>query len=132
MLKNRIVKNKFKIIAILSIIVPILVILYFLKSNYTLLSNKAVCYDINYLFLIAIGIINIITTIIIFIKKEKLNKYFIIIYSLYIILSASIPIYHIKEERAPTGPFSHLMGVEIVDKYNDIYGINISWIINLF
>lgn len=122
----------FKIIGIISIIVPIVTILYFIKPTYTLLSNEAVYYDINYIFLIGIEIINIITTIIIFTKKEKLKKFFIIACCLYIILSALIPIYHIQDTITPSGPNSHLMGLGIVDKYKDIYGIDISWIINLF
>lgn len=72
------------------------------------------------------------TTIIIFIKKEKLKKSFIIIYCIYIILSALIPIYHIRETRNPTESLSYLMGLEVVDKYNNIYGIDISGIINMF
>ena len=127
---NKIMKinNIFKIIGIVSIIVPIPVILFFIKP-YTLLSNEAY-YNINYIFLIGIEIINIVTTIIIFIKKEKLKKCFIIIYCLYIIISALIPIYHIQETRAPTDGPVDLMGLAVVDMYWNIYGIDISWIIN--
>lgn len=126
------INNIIKIIGICSIIVPIPVILFFIKPTYTLLSNDAVYYDINYIFLIGIEIVNVVTTIIIFIKKEKLKKSFIIIYCIYIILSALIPIYHIRETRNSTESLSYLMGLEVVDKYNNIYGIDISGIINMF
>ena len=126
------INNIIKIIGICSIIVPIPVILFFIKPTYTLLSNDAVYYDINYIFLIGIEIVNVVTTIIIFIKKEKLKKSFIIIYCIYIILSLLIPIYHIRETRNPTESLSYLMGLEVVDKYNNIYGIDISGIINMF
>lgn len=133
---NKIMKinNIFKIIGIVSIIVPIPVISFFIKPIYTLLSNEPVYYNIyyniNYIFLIGIEIINIVTTIIIFIKKEKLKKCFIIIYCLYIIISALIPIYHINYATTPTDGPVDLMGVAVVDMYWNIYGIDISWIIN--
>ena len=132
---NKIMKinNILKIIGICSIIVPIPVTLVFLKPTYNLLlSNNAIYYDINYIFLIGIEIVNMITTIHIFIKKEKLKKSFIIIYCLYIILSALIPIYHINDAITPTDGPVDLMGLAVVDMYWNIYGIDISWIINLF
>lgn len=65
------INNIFKIIGICSIIAPIPVTLFFLKPTYNLLlSNNAIYYDINYIFLIGIEIVNMIT-IHIFIKKEK-------------------------------------------------------------
>lgn len=127
------INNIFKIIGICSIIAPIPVTLFFLKPTYNLLlSNNAIYYDINYIFLIGIEIVNMITTIHIFIKKEKLKKSFIIIYCLYIIISALIPIYHIEDARTPTDGPVDLMGLAVVDMYWNIYGIDISLIINLF
>lgn len=127
------INNIFKIIGICSIIAPIPVTLFFLKPTYNLLlSNNAIYYDINYIFLIGIEIVNMITTIHIFIKKEKLKKSFIIIYCLYIIISALIPIYHIEDTRTPTDGPVDLMGLAVVDMYWNIYGIDISLIINLF
>lgn len=124
--------NILRVIGIISIILPLILVFIFMQPTYTLIQNEATNYDINYVFLIILEIMNIIFTMLLFIKKENIKKWICILFCIYIIISVMIPIYHIKDTRTPTGFNSHLMGLAVVDVYNDMYGIDISFIINMF
>ena len=107
----------FKIIWIISLVMPIIAYLIVNKKSYDVYNS------INYLALIILEIINILFGIFLFLKKE--NKMLYIIYVIFIIITLIIPIYHNGNLYAPTGPGSELMGVAFKERYLNIYGINI-------
>ena len=125
----KIFNNILKVLGIISILIPLIAIYIFVQPTYTLIQNGPTYYDINYVILIILEILNIFFTILLFIKKENIKKIICILYCIYIFISIMIPIYHIKDTRTPTGPNSNLMGLAVVDVYKDIYGIDISFMI---
>ena len=60
-------------------------------------------------------------------EKKKIFMFFILIF---IIVSILIPIYHVEYTYAPTGPGSEFMGLALKKEIINIYGIDISGLIN--
>lgn len=120
-----------KIISWIIVILPILsfiVVEIFFRRNMFVNENSPV----NYLFFVLIECINIIILIYMSLHKFEIKKSILIGIGIYIILSALIPVYCIQETVTPTGENSYLMGLGLKTSYVDIYGINISSIVNLF
>lgn len=114
-------KNKiFKIIWYISIIIEVIV---FIAVNFVYKDTYKIYNSTNYLLLIIIEVINIIFGILLFKKSE--SKLVFILYTIFIIITLFIPIYHNGNTYAPTGPKSYLMGLAFEDRYLNIYGINI-------
>lgn len=113
-----------KIISWIIVIVPTLWLIIF---NMMLEVNH-----VNYIAFAIIECINIIILIYMLLHKFEVKKSMLIGIGIYIVISALIPVYCIQETVTPTGENSHLMGLGLKTSYVDIYGINISSIVNLF
>lgn len=129
---NKVFRVLSRIISLAITIIPIIMFFVFLKPIYTILVNGPVYFDINYVLLISIEIINIAITVFLFTRKEKIKKIHVLIITLLIIISTLIPVYHVKDAKLPTGPKAYLMGTSVINLYKDIYGIDISALINTF
>ena len=112
--------NIIKIIWCISIIIEVIV---FIMVNFVYKDTYEIYNSTNYLLLIIIEIINIIFGILLFKKSE--SKLVFILYTIFIIITLFIPIYHNGNTYAPTGPDSYLMGLAFEERYLNIYGINI-------
>lgn len=118
-------KNKiFKVIWCVSIIIEVIV---FIIVNFVYKDTYEVYNSTNYLVLVIIETVNIIFGILLFKKSE--SKLVFILYTLFILITLFIPIYHNGNTYAPTGPKSYLMGVAFEERYLNVYGINIVRII---
>ncbi len=118
-----------KIISLITVIIPILELIIFnifFRKNIMLAEENTV----NYIVLILIECINIL--IYMLLHKFNIPKSGIICIGIYLMISALIPVYRISETYTPTGPNSHLMGLGLKIDYVDIYGINITSIIDSF
>ena len=123
--------NLRKIISWIIVIVPILwLIIFNIFFRYNMILDKA--NPVNYIAFAIIECINIIILIYMLLHKFEIKKSMLIGIGIYIIISALIPVYCIQETVTPTGENSHLMGFGLKMSYVDIYGINISSIVNLF
>lgn len=118
-----------KLISILFVIIPICMFVLF---NVILKNSFDVYNSTNYIIFSIIEILNIIFAIVIFKSKEHINKLLIIIFSIYIIITFLIPVYHTGHTYAPTGPNSELMGLALKQNYRDIYGVDITELVQLF
>ena len=119
-------KNKiFKIIWIIGIISSVIT---FLIINIVNRNNYEIYNTTNYLTLIILEIINLTFGILLFKKTD--SKLLYIIYSVFIIITLLIPIYHNGNTYVPTGPRSELMGIAFKERYINMYGINIIRFIN--
>lgn len=71
-------------------------------------------------------------------KKFEIKKTMLIVCGIYLIISALIPVYRIDETFAPTGMNSNplingsIMCLGLKRNYANVYGINITNIVNLF
>ena len=110
-----------KIVWLISFIIPIVV---FVMTAIVLSDTYEIYSETYYLPLLIIEIINIIFGVLFF-RKNKITKSYVIIYLIFILITFFIPIYHNGNTYAPTGPNSHLMGVAFNERYLNIYGINI-------
>lgn len=120
-----------KIISWIFVILPILCLIafnLFFKKDISLAEENTA----NYIVFVIIECINIIILTCMSLKKFEVKKTMIIVCGIYLIISALIPVYRIDETFAPTGMNSHLMGLGLKRSYVDIYGINITNIVNLF
>ena len=119
--------KKLKFLKIISWIIVIVPTLWLIIFNMMLEVNH-----VNYIAFAIIECINIIILIYMLLHKFEIKKNMLIGIGIYIIISALIPVYCIQETVTPTGENSHLMGLGLKTSYVDIYGINISSIVNLF
>ena len=120
-----------KIISWIIVIVPILwLIIFNIFFRYNMMLDEV--NTVNYIAFAIIECINIIILIYMLLHKFEVKKSMLIGIGIYIIISALIPVYCIQETVAPIGENSHLMGLGLKTSYWDIYGINISSIVNLF
>ena len=117
-----------KIVWLISFIISIVV---FVMTAIVLSDTYEIYNETYYLPLLIIEIINIIFGVLFF-RKNKITKSYVIIYLILILITFFIPIYHNGNTYAPTGPNSHLMGLAFNERYLNIYGINIIKIINIF
>ncbi len=114
-------KNKiFKIIWIIGIISSVITffVINIVNRNYYEIYNTT-----NYLVLMILEIINFVLGILLFKKSD--SKLLYIIYTIFIIITLLIPIYHNGNTYAPTGPGSEFMGIAFKERYINMYGINI-------
>lgn len=125
MKNNKIIKS----ISILFIIVPLCMFIIF---NVIIKDSFDVYNSTNYIAFTIIELLNIFFSIIIFRSKEQINKLLIIIFIIYIIITFFIPVYHLGHTYAPTGPGSELMGLALKQNYRDIYGMDITELVQLF
>lgn len=116
-----------KIVWLISFIISIVV---FVMTAIVLSDTYEIYNETYYLPLLIIEIINIIFGVLFF-RKNKITKSYVIIYLIFILITFFIPIYHNGNTYAPTGPNSHLMGLAFNERYLNIYGINIIKIINI-
>lgn len=114
MKKRKIIIN---ILLIISLLLIILTNIFIIKCDFDIIK-------INYIMLIVLLIINVLLLIINNMEKgNKKNENIIIL--IFIIFSFCFPIYEIGILYAPTGSYSHLVGVALKQRYIDIYGIKI-------
>ena len=120
-----------KIISWMIVIVPILwLIIFNIFFRYNMILDEV--NHVNYIAFAIIECINIIILIYMLLHKFEIKKGMLIGIGIYIIISALIPVYCIQETVTPIGENSHLMGLGLKTSYANIYGINISSIVNLF
>ena len=115
-MKNKIFKTIW-IIGIISSVITFFIINIINKNNYEIYNTT------NYLMLIILEIINFIFGILLFKKSD--SKLLYIIYTIFIIITLLIPIYHNGNTYAPVGLGSELMGIAFKERYINMYGINI-------
>lgn len=125
MKNNKIIKS----ISILFIIVPLCMFIIF---NVILKDSFDVYNSTNYIAFTIIELLNIVFSIIIFRSEEQINKLLIIIFIIYIIITFLIPVYHLGHTYAHTGSGSELMGLALKQNYRDIYGVDITELVQLF
>ena len=61
-----------------------------------------------------------------------MSKKTIILITIYLIITALIPIFHTGSTYAPKEPDAYLMGVALKENYRDIYGIDITYFVKIF
>ena len=126
--------KKFNLLKIISWIIVILPILWLIAFNLFFKKDISLAEEntANYMVFVIIECINIIILTYMLLKKFEIKKIMLIVAGIYLIISALIPVYCIDETFAPTGMNSHLMGLGLKRSYVDVYGINITNIVNLF
>lgn len=113
------IKNIFRILGIIIIIIPLIV-----KKDF---------YQTNEILFFIFEIISIVGTILLFIKKSNLKKIHIIIICIYILVSLLLPIHTVHITRTPSGHDSYLVGIELLGvKKINFYGMDITKLINFF
>ncbi len=118
-----------KIVCIIFIVISVYV---FIRTNFMFVSSIYDGYtETYYITLITIEIINIIFGVLFFRTNKITNKH-IITYLAFLLLILCIPVYYQGRTCLPTGPDSYLMGVAFEEKYLDIYGLNISKLVEIF
>lgn len=118
------------VLKIACIILVVISIGVFVKTNIILSDTYDLYNETYYLQLIVIEVINIIFGLLFFRTKKITNKY-IITYLVFLLIIFCIPIYHNGNTYAPTGSDSYLMGVAVDEGYLNIYGINIIEFVNI-
>jgi len=121
--------KKDKVLAFVWIVSFIITIVVFIMTTIVLSDTYETYNETYYLSLLIIEIINIIFGVS-FLKKKKTTKLYVGIYLIFILITFFIPTYHNVNTYAPTGPNSHLMGISFEERYLNIYGVNITKIID--
>lgn len=128
-MKNTDISRIVKVLLILMTIIPIILIINFniiLKNAYDVYNST------NFILFSIIELINIILLVKIIISKKELSKKIIIFITIYLIITALIPIFHTGETYSPEVPNSELVGVSLNEIYRNIYGIDITNIVKVF
>lgn len=115
-----------KVLLIIMVIVPLIMFSLFniiLKDYFDEYNST------NFILFSVIEIINLIMLTVFMNNKITTNKFLIIIIC-YLTISALIPVFNTERTYAPIGPGSELMGLAIEKNYRDIYGINITGLVD--
>ena len=128
-MKNTNLSKVLKILLILMTAVPLILIIIF---NIILKNAFAVYNSTNFILFLIIESINIILLIKFVVLKKDISKKTIILITIYLIITALIPIFHTGSTYAPEGPDAYLMGVALKENYRDIYGIDITYFVKIF
>ena len=118
-----------KILLILMTVVPLILIIIF---NIILKNAFSVYNSTNFILFLIIELINIMLLIKFVVIKKDIGKKTIILITIYLIITALIPIFHTGLNYAPEGPDAYLMGVALKENYRDIYGIDITYFVKIF
>ena len=118
-----------KILLILMTVVPLILIIIF---NIILKNAFSVYNSTNFILFLIIELINIMLLIKFVVLKKDISKKTIILITIYLIITALIPIFHTGSTYAPEGPDAYLMGVALKENYRDIYGIDITYFVKIF
>ena len=128
-MKNTNLLKVLKILLILMTVIPLILIIIF---NIILKNAFAVYNSTNFILFLIIELINIMLSIKFVVLKKDISKKTIILITIYLIITALIPIFHIGSNYALEGPDAYLMGVALKENYIDIYGIDITYFVKIF
>lgn len=128
-MKNTNLLKVLKILLILMTVIPLILIIIF---NIILKNAFAVYNSTNFILFLIIELINIMLLIKFVVLKKDISKETIILITIYLIITALIPIFHTGSTYAPEGPDAYLMGVALKENYRDIYGIDITYFVKIF
>ncbi len=128
-MKNTNLLKVLKILLILMTVIPLILIIIF---NIILKNAFAVYNSTNFILFLIIELINIMLLIKFVVLKKDISKKTIILITIYLIITALIPIFHTGSTYAPEGPDAYLMGVALKENYRDIYGIDITYFVKIF
>ena len=128
-MKNTNLLKVLKILLILMTVIPLTLIIIF---NIILKNAFDVYNSTNFILFLIIELINIMLLIKFVVLKKDISKKTIILITIYLIITALIPIFHTGSTYAPEGPDAYLMGVALKENYRDIYGIDITYFVNIF
>ncbi len=128
-MENTNLSKVLKILLILMTAVPLILIIIF---NIILKNAFAVYNSTNFILFVIIELINIILLIKFVVLKKDIGKKTIILITIYLIITALIPVFHTGSTYAPEGPDAYLMGVALKENYRDIYGIDITYFVKIF
>ena len=128
-MKNTNLLKVLKILLILMTVIPLTLIIIF---NIILKNAFDVYNSTNFILFLIIELINIMLLIKFVVLKKDISKKTIILITIYLIITALIPIFHTGSTYAPEGPDAYLMGVALKENYRDIYGIDITYFVKIF